>query len=178
MSDVRQTYLVEADAQDWGAQLQACRAVLTLVRGRTRRMSVDAYSDYRDDLPDDVAEVERRLRQRGESQHGGDPGMNVALDPGNDADWADMCTYGPWSIAAELWEEDDEPLAMLNDSAASIVVELTEDEARQLAGDLADMASVLPLEVAAAEREASDRADRAARRARLREWIGGMFRGR
>ncbi|HEV2886153.1 MAG TPA: hypothetical protein VGX49_04520 [Jatrophihabitans sp.] len=155
-------YVVSEDVTDRELAERACLAVLDVVRARTRRITVDAYSDYRDSLSARAQAPQDELRARGQLSTGrnrGDPGMGVELDPSRPADWDLVRAYAAWSIHVEL-DSAESTLATLHDCGHSIGAELTEAEADQLAHLLAGVLRVEPLE----EWRKRDKADRRGRR--------------
>jgi hypothetical protein len=131
-----QSYTVSPDTADRQLVEQVCLAVLDVVRPRTERICIDAYSDFGLSVPAQAAQDE--LRARGSLRNGrrrGDPGMAVELDPSQPADWELARAYASSSIQVEL-EGTGGILATLHDCGQSISVELTEAEAGRLAGML------------------------------------------
>ncbi|MDP1804471.1 MAG: hypothetical protein Q8K72_04840, partial [Acidimicrobiales bacterium] len=82
--DERATYVVDKEITARDEANGACAAVLEVLRPALRFAVVDAYSDYNDQMPPDVAEAERWLRQRGSDRHSGDPGMAVEVPVSDD----------------------------------------------------------------------------------------------
>ena len=146
-----------------------CSAVLDLLKPRSHRVVIDAYSDFGDGQPDDVAEAERWLIAKGASNRPGDPGWAIELDPADSEHWTNLRLYAPWSINADLYAESDpRPIATLHDCGYSVTAYLTQNEATELAEAVAVVAPVLPLAVLHA-RNRTEKADlRAARRAKGR----------
>ncbi len=77
-------YVVDFDSRDRPRADLVCRAVCEVVRPAAGVAYVDAYSDYRDELPVVVADAQRELRELGRRRGTGDPGMAVELDPADD----------------------------------------------------------------------------------------------
>jgi hypothetical protein len=167
------TYVVDKDIVDRAEATLACQTVLDVLRPRLLRVWIDAYSDYRDELPPEVAQAQRWLRDVGRARGHGDPGMGIELDPADDSSWDVLRTYASWSINVDLLTDGNRQIAQLHDCGYSVTAELTADEAVKVARKLADIAPVVPL---LREREKAERAGaRQARRARRRERIAGFF---
>ena len=95
--DERTKYVVEKEITTRDEAAKACAAVLEVLRPALRFAAIDAYSDYNDQMPPDVAEAGKWLRQRGSDRRSGDPGMAVEV-PVSDDGWEVLCRYVPWSI--------------------------------------------------------------------------------
>src|SRR5215212_9538239 len=98
----RVTYVVDKDIVHRDQAITACTAVLALLGPRLRSASVDAYTDYRDQLPAQAATAERWLLDLGRARGYGDPGMGVELHLSDPEQWAILRSYAPWSICVEL----------------------------------------------------------------------------
>lgn len=98
--------------------------VLPLLREHADVVYLDAYSDYRDELPMEVEQAQDRLRQvkaaRGERRR--DPGMGIALDPRDDQEWSWCLLYAAWSIHVEF-HAADRIIASIHDCTDSIDIE-------------------------------------------------------
>ncbi len=132
-------YGLEPDLTDRALADRACLAVLDLVRSRCVTASVDAYSDYQEELPAPARAAQDELRARGASRRRGDPGMAVELDPADPQDWALLRAFAAWSIHVEL-DSAGGTLAVLHDCGRSISAELSPAEAdglgRALGGEV------------------------------------------
>jgi hypothetical protein len=148
-------YVVDADLVDRDDATFACELVLEMLRPRLQLVVIDADSDFRDDLPDQVAAAQQRLRALGAPRGAGEigmtgetgmtgmTGMTVELDPSDDQHWADLRTYAAWSINVDLWAEPYvTQLGSLDDCGHAISAVLTHDQARVLATELADIGPV------------------------------------
>jgi hypothetical protein len=137
-------YVVDADLADRDDATLACELVLEMLRPRLQLVVIDADSDFRDDLPDQVALAQQRLRAVGALRGAGDHGVTVELDPSDDEHWADLRTYAAWSINVDLWAEPYVTrLGSLDDCGHAISAVLTHDQALVLATELADIGPVL-----------------------------------
>lgn len=141
----RTAYVVEKEITDRDDAATACVAVLAVLRPVLRMALVDAYSDYEGQMPPDVAEAQRWLRQRGANQHPRDPGMSVEVDVLDAGHWETLCRYAPWSIHVELYGDRDAPLATLHDCGYSVAADLTPAEATALSSRLEGMSALIPL---------------------------------
>jgi hypothetical protein len=113
----RVTYVVHNAIVDRHEAITACTLVLDLLGPRLKRASVDAYTDYRDELPTQAASAERWLFDRGRARGHGDPGMGVDLDLSDPQHWAILRSYAPWSICVELKDEVGSELGGFDDWA-------------------------------------------------------------
>lgn len=140
----RTTYVVEKliTARDEAAT--ACAAVLEVLGPTLRSAVIDAYSDYNDQMPLDVVEAARWLRQRGLDRHAGDPGMSVELQVSDDG-WEVLCRYAPWSIHVELFGDGPSSVGTLHDCGYIITADLNSAEATALASRLAGISALVPL---------------------------------
>lgn len=122
----------------------ACHAVLDVLSPVVARAVIDAYSDYRAEMPPDVAAVEARLRDMGSHPGHRDPGMGVEVALDEDG-WQLVRTYASWSINVELCDDTGGELGTFHDCGHSITAELTDDEAAALRKRLAGIAPLAPL---------------------------------
>jgi len=161
------TYVVDKHIVDRAEATLACQTVLDVLRHRLTKVRIDAHSDYRDELPPEVARAQRWLRDVGRARGHGDSGMDIEVDPADDSNWDVLRIYASWSINVELLTDRNRQIAQLHDCGYSVTAELTVDEVVQVTRKLADIAAVVPL---VREREKAERAAaREARRARRRE---------
>lgn len=142
LMDERTAYVIEKEITDRDDATTACVAILEVLRPVLRVALVDAYTDYENQMPPDVAEAQRWLRQQGSKQHRGDAGMNVEVGVVDAHHWANLCRYAPWSIHVELYGEGHAPLATLHDCGYSVTAHLTPAEATDLGGRLAGMCAL------------------------------------
>ncbi len=156
------TYVVDKEITARDEATKACAAVLEVLRPALRFGVVDAYSDYNDQMPSDVAEAERWLRQRGLDRDSGDPGMAVEV-PVSDDGWTVLCRYAPWSIHVELFGDGPSPIGTLHDCGYTISADLNPAEAIELTRRLAGISGLIPLQ------ELQER-NRQARRDKVRRW--------
>jgi hypothetical protein len=159
--DERTTYVLEQEITDRNDAATACVAVLEVLRPVLRVALVDAYSDYEDQMPPDVAEAQQWLRQEGASQQGGDPGMSVEMNSLDADHWPIICRYAPWSIHVDLYGDGDAPLATLHDCGYSVTADLTPAEATALGSRLAGVSGLTLLhQVRERRRQNADNAGR------------------
>ncbi len=102
--DARRTYAVAKRITDRTEAQAACRAVLDVLRPVVARAVVDAYSDYRAEMPPEIAAVEAKLREMGRQQDHRDPGMGIEVALDEDG-WHLVRRYAPWSINVELCDD-------------------------------------------------------------------------
>lgn len=101
----RDEYLVEKGIVDRAEAITVCAAILELLRPKLVAATVDAYSDFPDELPVEAATAERWLRDRGRALGHRDPGMGIDLDLFDPEQWTVLSSYAPWSINVELLGE-------------------------------------------------------------------------
>lgn len=130
-------YAVNVAHEQRDIAVLACAAVLEILRPDVRAISVDAYSDFRDQLPAEVEQVQAWLRARGASRRGGDPGMGIELNPGDAEDWRALSVYASWSIHVELDDGDGRGLGTLHDCGRSITAWLRNEQVETLAERIA-----------------------------------------
>jgi hypothetical protein len=136
-------YVVDADLADRDDATLVCELVLEMLRPRLQLVVLDADSDFRDDLPDRVAQAQDRLRAVGVLRGAGDGGVTVELDPADDEHWADLRTYAAWSINVDLWAEPYVTrLGSLDDCGHAVSAVLSHEQALALADELADIGPV------------------------------------
>lgn len=167
--DERTTYVVEKEITTRDEAAKACAAVLEVLRPALRFAAIDAYSDYDDQMPPDVAEAGRWLRERGSDRRSGDPGMAVEV-PVSDG-WEVLCRYAPWSIHVELYGDGPSPIGTLHDCGYSITADLNPAEASALAGRLEGISGLIPLQELRERR-------RRGRRDKVWRWSGLLERPR
>ena len=166
--DERTTYVVDKEITARDEANRACAAVLDVLRPALRFAIVDAYSDYNDQMPPDVAEAERWLRQRGSDRHSGDPGMAVEV-PVSDDGWEVLCRYAPWSIHVELFGDGRSPVGTFDDCGFTITADLNDSEATALVSRLEGISGLIPLH------DLRER-KRQARMAKVWRWSGFLRR--
>lgn len=171
----RTTFVLDKDITARAEAGRVCEAVLDLLRPHLRTVSVDAYSDYQDQMPPEVVTVEATLKELGRRRGRGDPGMGVELDPVLDDHWVLLRAYAAWSINVDLLGEDGRDLGCFHDCAYSVVAELTTTEAQKLSAELRDIAPVVPLAAVHARRRAARDEARSARRDRRRAMISRLL---
>ena len=121
------TYVVGKDFLDRGEATFVCHAVLNVLRPRLTKVWIDAYSDYRDELPPVVAQAQDWLREAERARGSGDPGMGIELDSKDARSWEVLWTYASWSINVDLVADADRMIASLHDCGYSVTAELTAD---------------------------------------------------
>lgn len=139
---------------------------------------LDAYSDFRDELPAGAAAAEHWLRDRERALGHRDPGMGIELDLSDLEHWTVLTSYAPWSINVEPVGEANLDLGGFHDCGYSIVATLTASEAHQLMDTLTGIAPVLPLEEFHARRRAERDARHAERRRQRRAKSRALLRRR
>lgn len=133
---------VRFDHRDRDVAERVTRAVLEHFLPRLDSAVIDAYSDYRDVMPEDVRAVQDGLRARGRARGKGDEGMGIVLDPRREPDRSAFVTYAPWSIHAEAESADRALELSFHDCASAVVVESSshavEDELRRVVAGLGE----------------------------------------
>jgi hypothetical protein len=122
-----------------------CTATLDLLRSEIDRAFVDAYSDYRDQLPSPVEQAQTALRALGAKQRRRDPGMGIKVRADDVEEWMLLREYAAWSIHVDLWSHSGRDLGTLHDCAHSIVLRLTTEQRVSLDAALAGIGTFVPL---------------------------------
>ncbi|WP_328291333.1 hypothetical protein OG218_00950 [Kineococcus sp. NBC_00420] len=177
-SSGRRTWAVtETDLPRTTAEL-VCSAFLDVMAESAPWAYVDAWSDYRDELPAEVEHAQTALRQMHAHRDGRDTGMGIDIDRTDPAHEALLRTYTAWSIHVELLPAaEQEALVTFHDSASSITVELTNTEVERLRERLGGVATVELLERLHAQARARSEQERWERWAqRKRRWLGWLPR--
>ena len=121
-----------------GDAVAVCTAALDLLRGEIDEAYVDAYSDYRDQLPAAVEQAQEALRALGaKRRRRRDPGMGIKVRAEDAEQWRLLREYAAWSIHVELWSHSGRDLGALHDCAHSIVLHLTPEQRASLDATLA-----------------------------------------
>lgn len=127
----RQRYVVEygSDDHDVGS---VCEAVFDVLDASVKTLRVDAYSDYTDQMPDDIRRAQEWLRSRGLARGDGDPGMGIVIERSDEIGWAITRAYAPWSIRTTLVDARGVNVASLEDGGHSVTVHLAGADAAAL----------------------------------------------
>lgn len=162
------------EQEDRDRMTSACQVLLHLLRPQIDWAYVDAHSDFDSVMPPEVREAETQIAAKGEARKRSNLGrMNVELDPENDDEWQQLCTYAAWSINVDLFQ-DGRSLATFHDSGSSITARLTPLQAAPMNESLPSGLQMVPLAPLLLERKLQRRAvrsdRRAARAARRRAW--------
>jgi hypothetical protein len=118
-----------------GDAVAVCTAALDALRGELDLAYVDAYSDYRDQLPSPVEQAQATLSALGAKRRRRwrrDPGMGIKIQAADDESWMLLREYAAWSIHVELWAGSGRDLGTLHDCAHSIVLHLTPEQRASL----------------------------------------------
>ncbi|MGJ7441173.1 hypothetical protein [Aquipuribacter sp. MA13-6] len=180
LSDWRQDFAFEPTQEPMHPHdgTVVCQTILTRLRPHLVRAEVDAYSDYAEDVPPDVRDVEAKLTELGRTQSRGrqDPGMAVVLDLLDVEQWEALVAYAAWSINAELWGPDARDMGTFHDSSQSIVAALTAADLEALSEPLRTYGHFTAIAELDAKRLADKQARRAARRARRAAFLRALIR--
>lgn len=161
----RQSWIVvRTEPSDRQQAERVCAAVLAVLQPVLREVSLDALSDFPDQLPAEVRRAEQALLTRARQTRPDNIRLDLTVD---DPAWSDFQTYAAWSIDVDLIAYTGAALGGFHDSAQAVVVDLTDPEAEQLASRLAGTATVLPLRAWRQQRR-QEQADR--RRQAIRRW--------
>jgi len=160
------------------AAAQVCSAVLQVLASQAPWAYVDAWSDYRDELPLQVQQAEEGLWRLQRERDGVDTGMGIDIDRMDAAQEALLRTYAAWSIHVELLSAAGQPaLAVLHDSASSVTAELTDVEVGQLNGCIEGAATGELLQRLHARARVQPKTQGGQRRAqRSGRWLGWLRR--
>ncbi|WP_041292261.1 hypothetical protein [Kineococcus radiotolerans] len=155
---------------------QVCTAFLDVMAEPAPWACIDAWSDYRDELPAEVEHAQTALQQLHAHRDGQDTGMGIGIDRSDPAQEALLRTYAAWSIHVELLSAaEQEALVTFHDGASSITAELTGTEVERLRERLAGVASVERLERLHAQARVRREQERWERRAqRKQQWLARL----
>jgi hypothetical protein len=126
-----------------------CGAIFDALDKPVTSARVDAYSDYADQMPDDIRAAEEWLRSKGFARGTGDPGIGIVVDAADETGWAIVRAYAPWAVRTSLFDGADQCLAILDDGGQSITVELDSTQADVLAASIAPTHSLVALSMEA-----------------------------
>jgi hypothetical protein len=141
----RQSYVVVDSSDEAREAASICGAVFDLLGESAVTAHVDAYSDFDDQMPDDIREAQQWLRGRGLARGSGDPGMAIVIEQHDETGWVIARAYAPWSIHTSLYDADGVNLATLHDGGQSVTVNLNDAQARELTEQMAPHRSLAPL---------------------------------
>jgi hypothetical protein len=139
----RRSYVV--DDPSGGHAADICGTVFDVLESRIEALRVDAYSDFNDQMPDDIRAAQEWLRARGLTQGEVDPGIGIAIDRDDEIGWAIARAYSPWSIHTTLYDRDGVTLANLGDGGHSVTLNLTDAEVADLRAILGRSAALVLL---------------------------------
>ncbi|MEZ0493421.1 hypothetical protein AB2L28_14370 [Kineococcus sp. TBRC 1896] len=167
--------VVETDLLRTTAE-QACTALLDVMAEAAPWACIDAWSDYRDELPAEVEHARTALRRLHAHRDGRDTGTGIDIDRSDPAQEALLRTYASWSIHVELLPSaEQQALATFHDGASSITAELTDTEVERLRERLVGVASVERLERLHAPVRAPHEQERWGRQAqRKQQWLARL----
>lgn len=157
-------------------------AVLQVLFRQAPWAYVDAWSDYRDELPPQVRQAQDKLRHLQTERDGVDTGMGIDIDRTDATQEKLLRTYAAWSIHVELLPAaGQQSLAVLHDGASFITAELSDAQVYWLRRQLEGTATVRLLEQVHAEAKAeADAVRRLVRRQRWtrrwQRWLPGVTR--
>jgi hypothetical protein len=148
----RARYVVQRSALDVpddqyadGKPASVCAAVFEVLGPAAATVSVDAYSDYADQMPGDIQSAQAWLRARGFARRDGDPAARIIIGRRDEIGWAVARAFAPWSIRLALYDVDGANLATLEDGGLHVTVELDRDGVASLQALIAPYFSVVAL---------------------------------
>jgi hypothetical protein len=142
--DGRQKYVV-GDGDGAADAALVCGAIFDVLAPIVATAVVDAYSDFTDQMPDDIRAAEQWLRGRGFARGTGDPGVGITVQPADDVSWTIVRAYAPWSVQIALFDASGAALAAIHDGGRSVMLDVCDEDALLLALAFGDSASLVPL---------------------------------
>jgi hypothetical protein len=121
---------------------QVCRAVFAVLRDDIETVRIDAYSDYVDQMPEDIRRAEAWLRARGLLGADRDPGAAIQIGRDDDVGWEIARAYALWSTHVRLLDGTGTTIASLDDGAHAVTVELSDVEREALTDAVGAAATV------------------------------------
>jgi hypothetical protein len=137
---VREKYVV-IDGQS--APALVCSSIFGVLAGDVVSAVIDAYSDFTDQMPNDIRAAEQWLRGRGFTRGDGDPGVRIRVYARDEIGWAIVRAYAPWSVQVLLYDDAGRSLAAIHDGGRSVMLDVGDDEATLLALSLGASASLV-----------------------------------
>lgn len=165
----RREFVIDKAVTDRAEAVAVCAAVIEVLRPVIRSAKIDVFTDFPEQMPEDVRRAEAQLVAiaEGRKKRGSDGRMGLVVTTG-DPGWSAVESYAAWSINADLTGADEEDLATFHDCGHSVVAALRDDEVAALRARLAPIASVHLLSDIHDRRRSEKRA---ARRSRARAWL-------
>lgn len=160
-------YAVDKDIVDRDEAALVCAVVLDILGDDLAKAQVDAYSDYGDEMPDEIKTIQAALGAIGAEQHRRDPGMGVELDL-SDPDHARLLqSFAPWSINVDLLGPGAVDMGAFHDCGMWVHFRATVDQAAEATQRLKNVAPVVTLTARRDARREERRSQRASRRAAI-----------
>jgi hypothetical protein len=142
--DGRQKYIV-GDGDGAPDAALVCGAIFDVLAPIVATAVVAAYSDFTEQMPDDIRAAEQWLRGRGFARGTGDPGVGIAIQPADDVSWTIVRAYTPWSVQVALYDASGGAIAAIHDGGRSVMLDVCGDDASLLALAFGDSASLVLL---------------------------------
>jgi hypothetical protein len=136
----REKYVV-IDGQS--APALVCGSIFGVLAREVVSAVVDAYSDFTDQMPNDIRAAEQWLRGQGFARPDGDPGVRIRVYASDEIGWAIVRAYAPWSVQVSLYDDAGRSVASLHDGGRSVMLDVAEDEATLLAMAFGSSASLV-----------------------------------
>jgi hypothetical protein len=136
----REKYVV-VDGQS--APALVCSSIFGVLAGDVVSAVVDAYSDFTDQMPNDIRAAEQWLRGKGFARGDADPGVRIRVYATDEIGWAIVRAYAPWSVQVRLYDGAGRSLASIHDGSRSVMVDASDDEATLLAMSFGSSASLV-----------------------------------
>jgi hypothetical protein len=119
-----------------------CRAVFDVLGDDVDTVGIDAYSDYAGQMPADIQRAEAWLRERGLLADRRDPGEAIRIRRSDDIGWEIARAYTLWSTHVRLRDGAGTTLALLDDGAHAVTVDLTPKQIAQLTESIGSAATI------------------------------------
>lgn len=167
-------YAVDKDILERDEAALTCAAVLDVLRGDVTAVSIDAYSDYDQEMPDEIKDIQAALKEIGLTQHKGDPGMGIGLVLSDPAHAHLLDRFAPWSINVDLLGPQGLDMGGFHDCANSVHFRASPEKAAEIAARLIAVGSVVTMSALDERRRKERRARWAGRRTAVRDRARGF----
>lgn len=165
----RRFYAVEKDITDRDEAALVCAVVLDVLAADLAAVSIDAYSDYDPEMPDEIRSVQATLKEIGSVQHGRDPGMGIDLDLSDPMHARLLELFAPWSINVDLLGPRRLDMGCFHDCALGVHFLATPEQAAEITARLITVGPVVSMDELDERRREQRQAIWAARRAAIVE---------
>lgn len=173
----RQFHVVDKDILDRDEAALVSAVVLGVLRDDLTGAYVDAYSDYDDEMPQEIRAVQAALAEIGAAQHRRDPGMGIELDLSNPDHARLLHLFAPWSINVDLLGPDGSDMGGFHDCGMWVHFRAAADQAVEIGAGIAAVGAVVSMAARDEQRRQVRRGKRAARRTAIVERVRRLLPG-